>query len=66
MGSELHIETPSLEKGGGLENVSGQYRILLYVGDVIRPSFYRVDLPDCLQSLARTSPKSQARRSRPT
>ena len=30
------------------------------------PSFYRVDLPDCLQSLAHTSPKLRARRSRPT
>lgn len=65
MGSELHIETPSSEKGG-LKNLSGQYRALLYVRDVIKLFFYRVDLPDCLQSLAHTSPKSRARQSRPT
>ena len=32
----------------------------------IKLSSYRVDLPDCLQLLARTSPKSRARQSRPT
>ena len=65
MGSEFHTETPSLEKGGA-KTLSGQYGALLDLGDGIKPSFYRVDLPDCLQSLAHTSPKLRARRSRPT
>ena len=65
MGSELHIETPSSEKGGA-KNLIGQYSALLYGGDGIKPSFYRIDLPNCLQSLAHTSPKLRARLSRPT